>query len=160
VKNTRREFLTGLTKVAGGAVLGYVSLPLLVSCEPTSVPLVPEQTSTPIGPDGTISADISLLTQASPALVVPNFIAPDGFNVMVTLTKDGTIHAFSMRCTHLSCQVDNALANGEIHCSCHGSTYFLNGIVDVAQVSGQAPLTAYTVTPDATNHNIVHVKIQ
>ena len=159
MKNTRREFLTGLTKVAGGAVLGYVSLPVLAGCLPTSLPLEPEQTTAPIGPDGRVAVDISLLTQANPSIVAPNVLGQDSFGVIVTLTPDGLVHAFSMRCTHQYCSVDSRLTSEEIHCSCHGSTYHLDGTVDHAVISGQAPLTSYAITPNPPIGNVAHVQI-
>ncbi len=154
MNSTRRDFLTGLTKFAGGAVLGAslpmtVVLPLIESCTPTSVPLLPENTTSAIGPDGSVSVSVSALSQGSPAFQVPNVIAPDGFGVMVTLTPDGTILAFSMRCTHQSCSVDSTLAHGDIHCACHGSLFALDGTV--VQGPATAPLNSYAVTYDAAS---------
>ncbi|HEY3875775.1 MAG TPA: Rieske 2Fe-2S domain-containing protein [Candidatus Kapabacteria bacterium] len=150
MKNTRREFLSGLSKVAGGTVLGYVTLPILAGCVPTSIPLEPEQTSTPIGPDGKVSVDVSSLSQGSPSLVAPNILGLDGFPVMVTLLTDGTVHAFSMRCTHQGCTVDSQLEHDDIHCSCHDSLFALDG--SVIQGPATVPLTAYPVTYDAAGH--------
>ncbi len=147
---TRRKFLTGLTQVAGGVMLGYVALPILESCTPTSAPLLPEATTTPIGSNGSISVDVSALSQASPAFQVPNVVGPDNFGVMVTLTSDGVVHAFSMKCTHLSCQVDSQPVNDDIHCSCHGSLFGLDG--HVIQGPAVTPLTAYAVTYDPSTH--------
>lgn len=143
---SRREFLTGLTKIAGGAVLGYAALPLIESCTPTSVPLLPEQTTSPIGPDGSVSVNVSALSAGTPAFQVPNVIGPDGFGVMVTLTSSGTIDALSMRCTHQSCSVDSTLAHGDIHCSCHGSLFALDGAV--IQGPATVPLSSYPLTYD------------
>ncbi len=165
MKNTRREFLTGLTKVAGGAVLGYVSLPLLAAaptmlgCEPTSVPLLPEQQTAPIGPDGTVSVDISSLTVGGPSLVAPNVLGQDGFGVMITITPDGIVHAFSMRCTHQGCSVDKQLVNlnKDINCSCHGSQFALDG--SVAQGPATLPLIEYPITPNPPVGGIAHIKI-
>jgi Rieske Fe-S protein len=128
VKNTRREFLTGLTKVAGGAVLGYVSLPVLAGCLPTSVPLEPEQPTTPIGANGEVAVNISALTQGDPALMVPNLLGPDSFGVIITLTPDGIVHAFSMKCTHQGCSVNGQLTPSDhIICPCHNSQFNLDG---------------------------------
>ncbi len=155
---SRREFLTGLTKVAGGAMLGYAALPLLQACSPTSVPMLPEQTTTPIGSDGSISVDVSALSQSSPAFQVPSVLGADGFGVMVTLLSDGVVNAFSMKCTHQSCQVDSQLAHSDIHCSCHGSLFALDGSV----IQGPAPQRlgpaqtngtfGYPVTYNAATH--------
>jgi Rieske Fe-S protein len=163
VKNTRREFLTGLTKVAGGAVLGYMSLPVLAGCLPTSVPLVPEQTMVTLNASGQLAVDVSSLTQSNQALVVPNFLSPtDNFGVIVTLTADGIVHAFSMRCTHQGCSIYQLghLVADDIICTCHGSSFALDGSVVVAQVSGQAPLTPYQVVnqPTSSDH-IVFIQI-
>ncbi len=161
MKNTRREFLTGLTKVAGGAVLGYVSLPLLISCEPTSVPLVPEQPTTPIGANGEVAVNISALTQGDPALMVPNLIGPDSFGVIVTLTPDGLVHAFSMKCTHQGCSINSQAVNtvlGEvIVCPCHNSMFNLDG--SVAQGPATLPLNSYPVLPDPPVGGVANIKI-
>ncbi len=157
MKNTRREFLTGLTKVAGGAVLGYVSLPVLAGCLPTSVPLEPEQTMTPLGPNGELAVDVSALTQSNPAFMVPNFVSPDGCGVMVTLTPDGLVHAFSMKCTHQACCVNSKLQSNQINCGCHGSAFRLDGSV----VNGPAtmPLKSYPVMPDPPVGGVANIKI-
>jgi len=155
---TRREFITGLGKMTGAAALGYIALPLLESCLPTSVPLVPAATSIPIGPDGTITVDVSTLTLANPSLVVANFTADDGFGVIITLTSDGMYHALSMRCTHASCVVDRALTNGEIHCNCHGSLFHLDGTVDTGPAT--VDLTSYPVTPPDAGSHIAHIKVR
>jgi len=148
--STRRTFLTDLTKIAGGAAVGYISLPLLEACMPTSAPLVPPPTTVPIGPDGKVSVDASALSQANPAIVAPNVQGLDGFGVILTLTPDGTVHAFSMKCTHQSCPVDNRLVNDEVHCSCHGSLFRLDGTVDVGPAT--IPLTSYPVKYDPSTH--------
>jgi Rieske Fe-S protein len=168
VKNTRREFLTGLTKVAGGAMLGYAALPLLaaaptmIGCEPTSVPLEPEQPTTPVGANGEVAVNISALTQGDPALMVPNLLGSDSFGVIVTLTPDGLVHAFSMKCTHQGCsvssQLQNTLNDGEvIVCPCHDSMFRLDG--SVAQGPATLPLTSYPVLPDPPVGGIANIKI-
>jgi Rieske Fe-S protein len=166
VKNTRREFLTGLTKVAGGAVLGYVSLPVLAGCLPTSVPLEPEQTSTALNASGQLSVDVSSLTQNNQALVVPNFTSPtDNYGVIVTLTTDGIVHAFSMRCTHQGCPVYQNVGHlvtddGTtcIPCSCHNSGFALDG--SVVQGPATVPLTPYQVVSQPTSSDqIIFIQI-
>jgi len=154
---TRREFIFGVGKATGAAALGYIALPLLESCLPTSAPLVPAPTSIPIAADGTITVDVSMLTQANPELAVANFTAPDGFGVIVTLTPDGTYHAFSMRCTHQGCPVNSALVQGKIYCGCHGSEFNLDG--SVAHDPATVPLTPYLIDPPATGP-ILKIKVQ
>jgi cytochrome b6-f complex iron-sulfur subunit len=159
VKNTRREFLSGLTKIAGGTVLGYVSLPLLMSCEPTSVPLEPELPSTPLGANGELAVNISALTQGNPAIVVPNFTSPaDSFGVIVTLTPDGLVHALSMKCTHQGCSVSGQLTPSDhIVCPCHNSQFALDGSVLLGPAT--VPLSSYQVLPDPPVGGIANIKI-
>ena len=157
--STRREFITDFGKVTGAAALGYIALPILQSCLPTSAPIVPPAVSIPVGPDGTITVDVSTLTQANPELVVPDFTADDGFNVIVTLTPDGTYHALSMMCTHQGCRVDNALTDGEIHCSCHNSHFNLDG-TPLPNQPATTPLRSYTVTPPVAGSHIAHIKVR
>jgi Rieske Fe-S protein len=161
VKNTRREFLSGLTKVAGGAVLGYVSLPVLAACLPTSVPPVSQQTMTVLNASGQLSVDVSALTQSKPVLVAPNFTSPvDNFGVIITLTPDGIVHAFSMRCTHQSCPIYQSgyLVTGDIRCDCHGSLFHLDG--SVAGGPATVPLTPYQVVNQPTKTNqIIFIQI-
>ena len=155
---TRREFITGLGKVTGAAALGYIALPVLQACLPTSAPLVPPAASIPIGPDGTIAVDVSSLTQASPALFVADFTADDGYGVVVTLTSDGMYHAFSMKCTHQFNTVDRSLTGGEIHCSLHGSLFRLDG--SVAKDPATVPLSPYPITPPDAGSHIAHIKVR
>lgn len=140
--------------------MGYITLPVLASCQPSTIPLQAEQQTTPIGPDGTVSVDVSSLTQATPALVAPNVVGQDGYGVIVTMSPDGTIHAFSMRCTHQACSVDNQpfpyQGHEDIHCSCHGSVFALDGSVVIGPAT--EPLTPYTVTYNASQH-IAKIKI-
>lgn len=65
-------------------------------------------------------------------------------NVVVTQPTAGTFKAFSATCTHQGCLV-SAVANGQISCPCHGSTF---SITDGAVTQGPAtsPLPAKTVT--------------
>jgi Rieske Fe-S protein len=149
---TRREFIFGVGKATGAAALGYIALPLLESCLPTSAPLVPAPTSIPLNADGTITVDVSTLTQANPEMVVADFTVPTGpqagFGVIVTLTPDGTYHALSMKCTHLGCAVNGALTDNEIYCSCHGSEFDLNG--NVVRGPATTPLISFTIKPPVT----------
>ena len=147
--NTRRDFLIQAGKLTSGAALGYFTLPLLTSCLPTSAPMVPPPESVPIGADGTVTVSTTSLTSGS-AAVAPNVVGLDGFGVILTMPESGTVKAFSMKCTHQSCAVDNRLAGSDIHCSCHGSLFDLNGNV----VTGPATtnLLNYPVQYDAASH--------
>jgi Rieske Fe-S protein len=152
--NTRREFLSGLGKFAGGVVLTQIALPLLESCSPTSVPLVPP----PAASMGTATIDVSDLSDANPAKVIPGITGPDTFGIMITRISETDFRALSMRCTHANCPVDGRLLNGDIHCNCHNSLYALDGTVVQAAGPNQPPLASYNVVYGPTA-NVVHVKI-
>ncbi|SRR5579883_3104179 len=153
---TRREFLLGLSKAAGSAALGYAVLPVLNSCMPTSAPLEPQSNSNPVGPDGRVAVLVSDVTPANPYKVAPGVTGPDGMGVVITLAN-GVYHAFSQRCTHASCPVDTRLdSNRDIHCSCHGSLFALDG--SVVQGPATAPLTPYDAIYDQASQ-VLHIKL-
>ncbi len=77
-------------------------------------------------------------------------------SVVVQQDADGTIHAFSGRCTHLGCHLDRVQGD-EAVCPCHGSRFRGDGAV----VKGPAtrPLEALKAEPDkATGGWIVRVR--
>lgn len=49
-------------------------------------------------------------------------------SVVVYRGTDGTVRAFSARCTHLGCHIDRVVAD-EAVCPCHGSRYRTDGSV-------------------------------
>jgi Rieske Fe-S protein len=150
--SSRRDFLAG----AGKVLLAGLALPVIQSCVPTSAPIAPTtNNSIPIGPDGTVSVDVSDLSASNPFKIIPGLTGPDGFGVMVTLDND-TYHALSQRCTHAGCPVNSQLAGGHIHCSCHGSDFALNGAV--LSPPATQPLIEYSSTLNVTSH-LLKIKI-
>ncbi|MEV7773267.1 Rieske (2Fe-2S) protein [Kitasatospora sp. NPDC086791] len=69
--------------------------------------------------------------------------------IVVTQPTAGQYKAFSAKCTHAGCIVDQ-VQKEQIQCPCHGSRF---GIVDGAVQDGPAPspLPAYTVTVEGGN---------
>ncbi|MFF7991653.1 Rieske (2Fe-2S) protein [Kitasatospora xanthocidica] len=69
--------------------------------------------------------------------------------IVVTQPAAGQYKAFSAKCTHAGCVVDQ-VKNQQIQCPCHGSRF---GIADGAVQDGPAPspLPAYTVTVEGGN---------
>ncbi len=148
--------MLGFGKIASSAALGYAVLPVLESCMPTSAPLSPQSNSTPVGPDGRVAVLVSDVTPSQPYKVAPGITGPDGMGVIVTLAN-GVYHAFSQRCTHASCPVDSRLNSAQdIHCSCHGSLFALDGTVVAGPAT--APLTAYDAVYDAGS-KVLHIKL-
>ena len=153
---TRRDFLNDCGKVAGGIVLGYIGLPILQSCTPTSVPIVPQTNVNPIGPDGRVAVDVSDLSDSNPAKLAPGVIGPDGMPVLITRISATMFDALSTQCTHASCQIGSLFQNGVFICACHGSQFGLDGSVKVGPAT--RPLKSYNVIYDDASH-VVHVKI-
>ncbi|MFJ9774184.1 Rieske (2Fe-2S) protein [Kitasatospora sp. NPDC101157] len=69
--------------------------------------------------------------------------------IVVTQPTAGQYKAFSAKCTHAGCIVDQ-VQKEQIQCPCHGSRF---GIADGAVQDGPAPspLPAYTVTVEGGN---------
>ncbi|MFE5582431.1 Rieske (2Fe-2S) protein [Kitasatospora sp. NPDC056531] len=69
--------------------------------------------------------------------------------IVVTQPTAGQYKAFSAKCTHAGCIVDQ-VTKEQIQCPCHGSRF---GIADGAVQDGPAPspLPAYTVTVEGGN---------
>lgn len=70
-------------------------------------------------------------------------------NVVITQPFEGEFKAFSATCTHQGCAV-NEVADGEISCPCHGSTF---AVEDGAPTGGPAasPLEEREITMDGTS---------
>src|SRR5258708_7545344 len=103
---TRRSFLKGIT---GSLLAGYVALPVLEACTPTSLLLQPDANGSLVGPDGKVTVSVSDLTASNPAKVITGVNGPDNFGVMVTRVADGDYRALTMKCTHEACRVDDRL---------------------------------------------------
>ncbi|MET8701852.1 Rieske (2Fe-2S) protein [Kitasatospora sp. NPDC004723] len=69
--------------------------------------------------------------------------------IVVTQPSEGQYKAFSAKCTHAGCIVDQ-VKNQKIQCPCHGSLF---GITDGAVLDGPAPtpLPEYTVAVEGGN---------
>ncbi|MFJ4669511.1 Rieske (2Fe-2S) protein [Kitasatospora purpeofusca] len=69
--------------------------------------------------------------------------------IVVTQPAEGQYKAFSAKCTHAGCVVDQ-VKNQKIQCPCHGSMF---GITDGAVQDGPAPtpLPAYDVVVEGGN---------
>ncbi|AUY49456.1 MULTISPECIES: Rieske (2Fe-2S) protein [Streptomycetaceae] len=69
--------------------------------------------------------------------------------IVVTQPAEGQYKAFSAKCTHAGCIVDQ-VKNQKIQCPCHGSMF---GITDGAVLDGPAPtpLPEYTVAVEGGN---------
>lgn len=85
-----------------------------------------------------------------PAPVVLSADTPVGVTfvgeVVVNRSPDGRIRAFSAKCTHLGCRLQQVV-DGLIVCSCHGSRFHADG--RVATGPANRPLDELPVTRDA-----------
>lgn len=91
---------------------------------------------------------VRVQNQPAPVPIPPD--VPTGLSVageaIVNRGPDGTVRAFTSRCTHLGCRLDR-IKDGAIVCPCHGSSFAADGRV----LTGPAvrPLTPLRVIPDA-----------
>jgi len=73
---------------------------------------------------------------------------------VIVTRADGTVRAFSARCTHLGCRLDRAEGD-EIVCPCHGSRFHLDGSVAAGPAIRPLEPLAHETDPD-TGDLIVH----
>ncbi|MFF7590831.1 Rieske (2Fe-2S) protein [Kitasatospora purpeofusca] len=131
---SRRTLLCGAAAVlaAGGTVA-------VTGCSSTS--------STSSGADSAAKAPVDL----GPASGVPvgGGTVFREKKIVVTQPAEGQYKAFSAKCTHAGCIVDQ-VKNQKIQCPCHGSMF---GIADGAVQDGPAPtpLPAYDVVVEGGN---------
>ena len=63
--------------------------------------------------------------------------------------QDGTIHAFSNVCTHMSCSLDDGeLVDGQVQCLCHGSVFDLT-TGEPTELPATEPIRVYPVRVEA-----------
>ncbi|MFI9364030.1 Rieske (2Fe-2S) protein [Kitasatospora sp. NPDC053057] len=102
------------------------------------------------------SSDKSSAAAQGPVDLGPASAIPEGGGkvfreqkIVVTQPTAGQYKAFSAKCTHAGCIVDQ-VNKEQIQCPCHGSRF---GIADGAVQDGPAPspLPAYTVTVEGGN---------
>lgn len=149
---SRREFLTSSVAFLGAATFGSALLPILQSCEPTSIPSAPAGEQ-PTDSNGFITVDVADVTPANPAKRVQGIIGPDGRPIMVTLTTDGAYHAFSAACTHETGTLNPTLTGGFMTCPLHYSKFDLNGN-PTSDSLAKRQLTEYTTQYDASAHQL------
>lgn len=145
-KKSRRAFLSECGAGISALVIAGITLPILQSCEPTSIPQAPPDQLPDPEPDGRIPIDVSDLNDARPAKQIGGLTGPDGKGVMVTRVAAQDYRAFSMNCTHQGCAVSSQLDKGEIPCPCHGSKFGLDGSVKAGPAA--LPLARYDAIYD------------
>lgn len=151
-KKSRREFLKQSGGALSAALLASISLPILQSCEPTSIPVVPAGPNIEPEPDGRIPVDVSDLTTTNSGKLT-NFNGPDGYKLLITRLGD-EYFALSSKCTH----EDGVMKPepGELVCQKHFSRFRYDGTL-IAGLA-QRDLPRYDSVFDATK-NVLRVKL-
>ena len=119
----RRSFLTRSAGVLGLALAGGSLATLLNSCEDDS-------TRGPVdsNPGNTITVQLNIAEetrlQAVGGSLKRSFGSNNGgFPLIIVRTADDTFHAYTAKCTHQACPVEEDLDSNRIWCACHDS-YF------------------------------------
>jgi Rieske Fe-S protein len=128
---TRRSALTASAVVVAGAVTGFVYGHANGAA-----------TSTASGSSYRRMSTVRTLLARLAAIPVGGGLITSG--VVVTRPSGHAVHAFSSRCTHLGCTV-NQVANGRIFCPCHGSVFDASTGA-VLQGPATAPLPRVRIT--------------
>ena len=75
-------------------------------------------------------------------------------DAVIVTRSNGTVRAFSARCTHLGCRIDRA-RDDELVCPCHGSRFHLDGSVAAGPALRPLVPLEHEIDPD-TGELIVH----
>lgn len=153
---SRREFLSWCAKGAAVFAASSVLLPILESCQPTSIPVATDTGGVSIGPDGRAAVNVADLSLDNPVKLAAGLIGTDDFPILITLSSDGSYHALSSRCPHASCQVESRILKREIPCLCHGSKFALDG--SVTHGPAHSSLKTYDTVYDS-QAKVVRIKI-
>jgi Rieske Fe-S protein len=103
------------------------------------------------------ATELVLILADHPDLATPNgFIRAKarGDRILVVRMPEGDLRAWSMTCTHWGCDVDWQATRTELHCSCHGSRFAVDG--GVLEGPADEPLPTYRVT-EADGTATVHL---
>lgn len=145
--NSRRKFLsTVTTAVVGITVVGFVA-PVLESCSNTM------SADLTAGSDAgkTISVDVSSLTADGMAV---HSVAPTSGRELLILRRSAAVYeTLLLVCSHAGCGYPSVdLSGSRIVCTCHNSTFDLNGNV----TGGPAPqgLTKFATVFDAATKKV------
>ncbi|ALG85060.1 Rieske (2Fe-2S) protein [Gordonia phthalatica] len=130
---SRRRFVAGAGAVAGAAVLGTTLSACAGGGTPQATVSVP-----PNAPKGTLA-----LTKDVP---VGGGVITDG--VVLTQLTEGTIEAFTAKCTHAGCTL-SGISREAIICPCHGSRFHLDGTVEKGPA--ETPLEKVAIRVEGTN---------
>lgn len=122
---TRRTVLCGLACAALTGCAGYGSGRAAAAAAPAGAPLA-AVADVPVG-GGLILA---------------------GQDVVLTQPVEGEVRAFTATCTHQGCLVAD-VTGGTINCTCHGSSFALDGSVVAGPAPGPLAEKAITVTDGA-----------
>ena len=140
---SRRDFLKGLGQsLASVAVVGFVA-PVIISC------------SSATGPGSSVASfnmtiDVSSLTQSNTAV---RTTTPDGYSLLVVRQSASTYITLLMVCPHQNCGGTSMIqSQGNILCTCHGSTFSMNGTVMMGPA--QTNLVTYSTVYDPTTKKV------
>lgn len=106
---SRREFFKFMTLASGGLALGSAGMAAWARLDRGRRAFDPVR--------------IASLDAVAPGTSVPfSFPTPRDICILIR-HPDGTLSAFSRRCTHLSCPVDHRPGSDRLYCPCHNGAF-------------------------------------
>jgi Rieske Fe-S protein len=148
----RREFLKTASSALGVAACSA----FFIACENTTVKNPDNQNNQSVTFTITDDTKLQVLTtiNASVLKLVPNYNS--GFPILFIRTSATEIKAYSSACTHQGFTLNEALENGRVYCSLHGSE-FDPATGNVVQGPALIPLVQFPTTFDPQT-NILTLK--
>ena len=139
---SRRKFVLDTLAGIGTITIGSFITVNQVACSSDANPVSPN------GQNISFLVDISLSENSSLQVIGGTLALPsnaiDSHGMLLYRLNENVVKVYSRNCTHANCTIDAYSSSGVSMCSCHGSTFDLNG--NVIDGPAEDPLKIYSAT--------------
>ena len=139
---SRRKFVLDTLAGIGTITIGSFITVNQVACSSDTNPVSPNGQNISFLVDISLSEN-SALQETGGTLALPSN-AIDSHGMLLYRQDENIVKAYSRNCTHANCTIDAYSSSGVSICSCHGSTFDLNG--NVVDGPAEDSLKQYSAT--------------
>ena len=139
---SRREFVIDALTGIGTISIGSFIIVNQSACSSDANPVSPNGKGLAFLVDISLSENSSLQVIGGTLALPSNAI--DSHGMLLYRQNENVVKVYSRNCTHANCTIDAYSSSGVSMCSCHGSTFDLNG--NVIDGPAEDPLKKYDAT--------------